>query len=258
MRVSPPLAYARSVVSVLELEWDHPLEYMLRDGKQPYDKPATCISAQYNWAREHVLHNGYDALLTVEADIIVPPDALKRLVACDADVAMGTYVFRRGKQEWNAYDVVEAGSGRSISETPERARELWGQVVDVAGVGLGLALISRKALEIVGSFEPWVAADYDCDWTLSMRAQEHGLIQRADLGLLCGHITQTPSLRILWPDMGPLAMFRVEYLNDGWFNVTPDGNIEIVVSGFYSALITKQQLARAVASEKYRKAVGEN
>jgi len=258
MRVSYPRAYGRSVTSVLQLEWDHPIEYMLRDGKRPHEENAVCISAQYNWAREHVLHNDYDFLMTIEADIVVPPDALKRLIECDSDVSYGLYVFRRGRMSWSAYDTVESIRGHSISETPDLARELWGQIIDVQGVGLGATLLTRKALETLGSFEPWTVAGYDCDWTLARRANELGLIQRSNLSVVCGHITQNPSLRILWPDPSAKTLFRIQYLDDTWFDIDDEGKIVIVMDMFGTTHVTKQQLAGAYASEKYRKATSEN
>lgn len=227
---------------------------MLRDGKTPYETPVDNVTAQYNWARDFVLHNDYDGMLTVEADVIVPPDALKRLVACDADISYGLYCFRRGKMEWNAFTVVGEETGCSVSETPEYARDAWGKVIDVVGLGLGCTLISHKALRVLGRFEPWRMEDWDwdCDWTMARKAQEHGLVQRADLGLVCGHITQRPSLRILRPDPTVPSLFTIEFLDDEWFEVTEDGKLEIIVDGIHTTHVTKQQYIDALASEKYR------
>ena len=46
---------------------------------------------------------GFDALLLVENDMILPPDALLKMAAVDADVVYGLYVNRHGWRKWLAY-----------------------------------------------------------------------------------------------------------------------------------------------------------
>lgn len=55
------------------------------------------ILGQYQRARELALTGGYEALMTVESDMVVPPDALLRLVSvleAGADGASGLYAHR--------------------------------------------------------------------------------------------------------------------------------------------------------------------
>jgi hypothetical protein len=171
------------------------------------------ITHKYNHARAVFLAGDYDALLCLEDDIIVPRDTLTRLLACDADIAYGLTCWRHGTPVWSAR-VDEEGQplGRVLSETPERARALAGQVIDVVGVGMACTLIRRH---VVG----WLEFRLDeqqpvcCDWWLAHDARALGFSQRADLGLICGHITPTPTPRIIWPDAREERLWRVERLS---------------------------------------------
>jgi len=232
MRVTAPRAFGRSVTSVLQLEHDNPVEYMLRDGKTPHDHDHDNVTAQYNWARQHVLQNSYTHLLAIEADIIAPKDTITKLLACRADIAYGLYSFRRGKIEWCAHSELKPFYGKSISEDTDLAVKSWGKVVDVVGAGMGCTMITREALANLGPFEsggtyPNVV---DCDWRMALKAQQLGLTQRADLSVICGHIALKPSLRIFWP-IKDKPFIRIEKLEPDYVEL-PDGRRQYVIGGF--------------------------
>lgn len=185
-----------------------------REGIDPRD----AITAQYNEARRMVLDLGYDALLTVECDMLPPPNAIRRLRNCNADIAYGLYILRRPPWEWNAYSVMEGMAAWPLSRVPERAQQEWGEVVDVDGIGLGCTLIQRRALEVARfradglihadgnrSYNDWYAAE---DWRAA------GMTQRCDTSVVCGHIHPTdeegkdrPS--VIWP-IGEPPFYRFE------------------------------------------------
>lgn len=178
------------------------------------------ITYKYNRAREVALRGDYDALVCLEDDIIVPVDAVERLLACDADIAYGLVCWRHGTPVWSARVEDEGGRqkaegghglGRVLSEMPERARALAGQVIDVVGVGMACTLIRRNVLEAL-QFRLEVKHPVCCDWWLAKDAVRFGFSQRADLGLLCGHITPNPSPRVIWPDANEERLWRVERL----------------------------------------------
>ena len=175
--------------------------------------PYVNITGKYNRGRQMALELGYDALLCLEDDMIVPPDALTRLLACDADIAYGLTVWRHGKPGWSTRLALgEDGALRNLSDYPDAARALWGKVVDVAGTGTFCTLVRRRVLEAL----PWrVDAAFPslcCDWWLSVDAQRAGFSQKADLGVVCGHITREPTARVLWPDATATRLWRVELL----------------------------------------------
>src|SRR5205823_5587208 len=104
----------------------------VRDGRD-------VICDKYNAARDRMLSGDYDAMLTVESDMIIPEDALQKLWDTGADVAYAPYVFRRLPWHWSAYSVLldDKLAGYPLSNVPERAKLDWGSVVDVDGIGLG-------------------------------------------------------------------------------------------------------------------------
>jgi len=65
---------------------------------------------QYQLARDIVLDQGFDALLTIEHDMVIPPDALLKLLDTKADVVYGLYVFRSQPEMLNAMRFVKARS----------------------------------------------------------------------------------------------------------------------------------------------------
>ena len=122
------------------------------------------ILRKYNEARDIVLADGYDTLLTVEADMIIPPDTIEKLSQTGADVGYGLYVSRHGKHPWLVFSKVTEQIRGSVQagNTWQERQEMWGQVVDSEGVGLGCTLIKREVLEQIpfrGSDE-WVANDW--------------------------------------------------------------------------------------------------
>lgn len=166
------------------------------------------ITAQYNEARQLVLDGGYDALLTVECDMLPPANAIRRLRNCNADVAYGLYILRRSPWEWNAYSVIEGMAAWPLSRVEKRARREWGEVVDVDGIGLGCTLIQRKVLEVLrfradGLLHSDGNRSY-CDWYFGQDALAAGFTQRCDTSVVCGHIhpeneAGQPLPSVLWP-----------------------------------------------------------
>jgi hypothetical protein len=193
-----PRLWGRTVQSIFRLQWDGPLDWLFVANDNPHDEPYDNVTHNYERARRQALAGGYDALLTVEADMIVPPDALTKLVACESDVAYGLYVWRHGRRKWSAYTAVETRYGKSLSEDSERAKAAWGQIVDVAGVGLGCTLIRRRVLAGL-DFHMGDERQVSCDWYFALDCQAEGYTQRAHLGVVCGHQSMKPWPQIVWP-----------------------------------------------------------
>ena len=203
--------YKRSWLSWYAMDWDHQVDYFQMIGGDHDPLPYDNVTRKYNDARRTLLAGNYDALMTIESDTIVPKDALRRLVAVDADVAYGLYAFRHGFPTWSAFTVVRKDKGLPISIEPEKARAAWGKVIDVEGVGNGCTLIRRHVMEAL-EFK-WSPGEFGCcDWHLSLDCQEKGFTQKCDLGLVCGHIGITPVYRIIWPDPDAKGLYRTQLL----------------------------------------------
>lgn len=192
--------FARSDASLYALDWDEPLDVFQRIGGDDYGNRNASCTMKRNRTREVFLAGDYDALLCFDSDIIAPTDSLKRLVALDADIAYGLYVNRPFPHQWCAAVMLQEQRWQSLSSLPDTARELWGEVIDVCGVGFGFTLIKRHILE-AAPFRDWT--NVSCDWGLSYDAQQNGWSQVMDLGCVLGHIKRDGA--VLWPDRDALV-----------------------------------------------------
>lgn len=201
--------YDATLKSIFELRWDGPL-YRLFSNDNPYNDAANSyfravghqnnIQLNMQRARRTCLEQGFDALLTIEADVIAPPDALQKLAEVDADVVYGLYVWRRfAAPMWSAYCDVTPRGGHSVSVLGAQAmRDSWGHVIDCVGVGFGCTLIHRHVLEKVDFHTgDWRDTDFP-DHHFSLDCQRGMFVQKCHTGVRCGHIDGN-NHRILWP-----------------------------------------------------------
>lgn len=145
-------------------------------------------------ARKHALAQGYDALMTIEDDILVPEDALQELWETDADIAYGLAVWRNEPHKWSATLSMEWGSHvTTYSDMPEHARQAWGHEVSCIGAGFFCTLIRRHVLEAVTFRRIHLGA---ADWALSADAVAAGFRQRTNTRVVCGHVDGET---VYWP-----------------------------------------------------------
>ena len=146
------------------------------------------ILTQYQRAWELALAGGYDALLTVEHDMVLPANALQRLYNTDAAVVYGVYMLRHGTKTLNAWQYVNNRSmGMSLSLYPAELnryrRRGWGRV---GGVGWGCTLIRR---EILTRISPRYTDDTDAgDIRFSIDCLHAGIKMIARFDVPCLHI----------------------------------------------------------------------
>lgn len=144
------------------------------------------VLAQYTKAWE--LAADYDALLTIEEDIWIPPNAIQELLEIEADVVYGVYQFRA----WpliNAWRYTGPNEmGQSLTCFPEELAlcRNWGTAV-VSGVGLGCTLIRKPAL-LAATPRPGMNGNA-CDIPLAADWLKAGLKQMANFNVVCSHWT---------------------------------------------------------------------
>lgn len=181
---------------------------------RPDEDRFQAVTRKYQHLRTLALAGPYDALLTVEQDMLLPPDALTRLAGVlqqGADIAYGLYVWRYdGLHWWNAHPKLSFDGHQhqfaSLSHYPDQARQFWGECVRVAGLGLGCTLLSRQTLERLPFRQ--LHHEHSADTALALDAQAAGLTQIADLGCVCGHRLDTR--RAIWPDPTTPDLYRIQ------------------------------------------------
>jgi hypothetical protein len=146
------------------------------------------VLAQYNAAREMCLRGPYDALLTVEHDMVLPPHAVQRLCDTPAPVVYGTYLLRQ-ESVLNAWQYIgTAGLGMSLDKYPAELRKYREDGVGrVSGCGFGCTLIRRQVLEGV-PFRGSPTEFYAPDMPFALDCVRKEIVQVARFDVRCGHI----------------------------------------------------------------------
>ena len=174
----------------------------------------TDVTAKYQLARRLVLRGKYDALLTIEDDMLVPPETLFKLQSLNVDIAYGLYAARSmPRHPWLVAFALDLAFIMLISDMPDYAKRCWGKVIHSQGIGMGCTLIRRHVLEEI-DFRHMPGAGYGhgkaCDWYFALDALEKGFIQKTDMGLVCGHIKNNGM--VLYPDPTQEKLYREEVL----------------------------------------------
>ncbi len=194
------------------------------DNPWPYPTHRNVLH-QYRNARRMCLEGEYDALWTIEHDMLPPVDALQRLSYTPAGVAYGVYLLRHGSLVLNAWEYIgDRNLGESLSLYPgklEAARERGS--VRVCGCGWGCTLIQRPVLEAI-EFQDGGGDNPAGDLAFAHAALAAGVTSVARFDVLCGHYEDG---RWLWPFRGVDVMVTVEVLRD----VVIPGGIRLVKGG---------------------------
>lgn len=201
-----------TLASIFALTYTGPLDRMFTHDNPDQVRVNDNIIYNYRKAQRVMLAERYDALMIIENDLIVPPDTIDRLLAVDADIAYGVYGLRRG---WPSLNVRHPVTLQSYSDHRSEWASLYGQIVDVSGIGFGCTLIQRHVLEALPLHSD---NGGDADTQLAHDATAYGFTQRADTTLLCGH--KRPDSVVLWPQ--PDGRIRMDGVSHPiWKTVRP-------------------------------------
>lgn len=195
------------------IAWGQPHMYVEYMHEQPYKDGYENVTHQYKLAREQFLNSDCDAFLSIEDDIIIPQHGIQMLVNADKDVCFGIYCLRQKPNfRWNSFVTVNADEGLSITEHSFLETVQYcnnSSIVEMQGVGLGFTLIKRHVLEKI----PFRRDGVPCnDWYFSVDCQEQKIKQYAHFGVLCGHVHQVASRKIMWPDQHADNFHREEQI----------------------------------------------
>lgn len=149
-----------------------------------------CARAR-NLIAQKVLDGGFGAVLMVDSDVVLPPDALELLLEGRRPVVLGTYP-RRG--ESSGSEVFLPGMRDFTDANRVRFADMPDGRFEAKGGGLGCALIRAEALVAVK--RPWFKyVQYDNGAVLSednyfcAACASAGIRIEADGRVRCGHVS---------------------------------------------------------------------
>lgn len=199
----------QTIEAVFSLEWDGPVSFLLqrdnpfKDGHGKNDGYANHYH-QYIKGRDYFLRGDYEAMLIIESDIIVPPDALTKLAALDVDVAYGCYLFRNQMcpvvNVFERYPDRAGRPARNPGESLSVRGDMWEKakakgVVACSGGGFGCVLVKRHVMEAI-PMRLEKSGHCDSPWTGDV--YRAGYSMYADTSVICGHIDEDGN--VLWPE----------------------------------------------------------
>jgi len=136
----------------------------------------------------------YDYLLSVDSDIVLPNNTLKKMLSADKDIISGLYIQRiPGTQTVEIYQDTEGGG---VDNIPYRLLEERGGVVEVAACGFGAALIKGEVFRKMEYPHFFYKSALDHKNTVSedvyfcKKARSLGFHVWADTTIKCDHIGQ--------------------------------------------------------------------
>ena len=161
----------------------HEIEFANSDGRGVYG-----VAQARNDLAKNALERGFDRLLMIDSDVVIPCDALEFLLDPPETVVLGCYPFKNGSGEFPLW---KPGNGNasgkfSCAEIPNGRFEVrWG--------GLGCALVDVELFKRMP--KPWFHWDERPtgkhtgeDAWFCARARESGVRIVADGRVRCGHI----------------------------------------------------------------------
>jgi 2-polyprenyl-3-methyl-5-hydroxy-6-metoxy-1,4-benzoquinol methylase len=154
-----------------------------------YMKTATVIDRARSELVKDAISMGNDYILFLDSDIIMPPGAIEKLIDMDVDIASGLY-FAKGKPYLPVARLEKDGKHFFLEDFE------YNDVIDVAGVGMGLCLIKASVFEKLKypyfKFD-WVDDGvnpiYECaeDLYFCDKAREAGFKIKLNTGVVCHH-----------------------------------------------------------------------
>lgn len=205
-----PPVFPATQASIDALQYDGHLDIGTYIDDDPKLSAKENLTDKHNSMRHMVLSHDHDALFLVEADMLIPPDALTKLAAVmeseNVGVVYGLYCARSTAM-WLCFPEINGYRGVAINANPDEARAAWGKVIKSEGVHLGCTLIHRRVLEKV-EFRLEARKRFTDDWSFALDVKAAGFTQAHHMGVVCGHILHEGG--VLWPDPDAPRLHRID------------------------------------------------
>ena len=202
------------------------------------------VTAQYQRARTMMLEGGYDALLTVEHDNVLPDSgAVQRLLDTPGDVIYAPYVLRHGVAVLSTWQYIgDRNLGESLTLHPDELAQARAAVVwRVCGVGHGCTLFHRHVLEKI-DFRCGEGNQHAPDIPFAQDALAAGFVSNGRFDVAVLH-RQNDAWLHPYETIGKKRYYCRVTVNA----LTPDGSRFRLVQGEYVEMLPSQayDLARA-------------
>lgn len=150
------------------------------------------IDASRNLIVEHALEIGYDYIMWIDSDMIIPKNTLIQLLSHDKDIVSGVYAYKllpTAGQGRNAVakrfkkDAKDTYEDISLSEIRESER-----LMEIDGVGFGCVLTKVDVFKNIK--KPWFryTPTMGEDIYFCRKAQKAGYKVYLDTSIKCGHV----------------------------------------------------------------------
>lgn len=158
---------------------------------------------QIDEARNYIVDKMHgDYLFFVDSDVIVPSDALMKLVEHDKDIVCGLYFTKTAPFYPVIYNKSEADGRYDVKMWYEKNK-----LIEVYSAGLGCCLIKREVFDKIG--QPWFkfttgytdALRESEDHFFFRRAREEGYKIYCDTSIACGHVGKETIIEPMWEMM---------------------------------------------------------
>lgn len=157
-------------------------------GLYPKEEIYQCLTDKLRLARELCLKENYDYLFSVDADIVLPENALELLIKRNKDIISGLWRLRPSRVQNSclcarvAYQMPDKTiHWRFITKGPDFSP---GEMIEAAAIGTSCLLISREALKKIR----FISAK---EGSLAKEAKDNGFKLFVDTGVECIHLEPT-------------------------------------------------------------------
>lgn len=139
-----------------------------------------------NQIAARAIQGGFDYLLAVDSDIILPKDALVKMLEHDKDLVAGMYRMRRPEQVVEIYDT-------NYWQYPQQQLLESTELLEIGGCGFGCVLVKTYVLAAVGYpqfkyHQAWRFSDtFSEDNDFCKKARDKGFRLWCDPTIRCGH-----------------------------------------------------------------------
>ena len=159
----------------------------------------TYIGDQIDDLRNLIVEDGkqYDYVFSVDSDIVLPKDSLKKMLLADKDIISGLYIQRIPNT--HTLEVYMDTQGGGVTNIPHEYIDGRG-IVEIAACGMGCCLINGsvfRKMEYPHFFYKSAIEHRDTiseDVYFCMKARQYGFRVWADESIRCEHIGQTKFL----------------------------------------------------------------